>query len=103
MEALLNKDFVWQIFFRRVGMAMDFETVPSSKVNAMVVPSNATRTEYEISRLFHWPIYEKGASMLHIGCFKKTLFQKNKKRNPPRISLGVSLNRSKRIFDFDQV
>ena len=65
MEALLNKDLVWQIFFRRVGMAMDFETVPSSKVNAMVVPSNATRTEYEISRLFHWPIYEKGASMLH--------------------------------------
>ena len=66
MEALLNKDFVWQIFFRRVGMAMDFETVPSSKVNAMVVSSNATRTEYEISRLFHWPIYEKGASMLHM-------------------------------------
>ena len=66
MEALLNKDLVWQIFFRRVGMAMDFETVPSSKVNAMVVPSNATRTEYEISRLFHWPIYEKGASMLHM-------------------------------------
>ena len=23
--------------------------------------------------------------------------------NPPRISLGVSLNRSKRIFDLDQV
>ena len=66
MEALLNKDLVWQIFFRRVGMAMDFETVPSSKVNAMVVPSNATRTEYEISRLFMWPIYEKGASMLHM-------------------------------------
>ena len=38
-----------------------------------------------------------------LGCFKKTIFQKNKKRNPPRISLGVSLNRSKRIFDFDQV
>ena len=38
-----------------------------------------------------------------IGCPRKTLFQKNKKRNPPRISLGVSLNRSKRIFDFDQV
>ena len=38
-----------------------------------------------------------------LGCPRKTLFQKNKKRNPPRISLGVSLNRSKRIFDFDQV
>ena len=38
-----------------------------------------------------------------LGCFRKTLFQKNKKRNPPSISLGVSLNRSKRIFDFDQV
>ena len=34
---------------------------------------------------------------------QKTLFQKNKKRNPSRISLRVSLNRSKRIFDFDQV
>ena len=38
-----------------------------------------------------------------VGCPRKTLFQKNKKRNPPRISLRVSLNRSKRIFDFDQV
>ena len=38
-----------------------------------------------------------------VGCFKKTLLKKNKKRNPPRISRGVSLNRSKRIFDFDQV
>ena len=38
-----------------------------------------------------------------LGCPRKTLFQKNKKRNPPRISLRVSLNRSKRIFDFDQV
>ena len=36
-----------------------------------------------------------------LGCPRKTLFQKNKKRNPPRISLGVSLNRSKRIFDLD--
>ena len=38
-----------------------------------------------------------------LGCSKKTLFQKNKKRNPPRISLGVSLKGSKRIFDFDKV
>ena len=38
-----------------------------------------------------------------VGCPRKTLFQKNKKRNPPRISLGVSLNIFKRIFDFDQV
>ena len=38
-----------------------------------------------------------------LGCPRKTLFQKNRKRNPPRISLGVSLNRSKRIFDLDQV
>ena len=38
-----------------------------------------------------------------LGCPRKTLFQKNKKRNPPHISLRVSLNRSKRIFDFDQV
>ena len=38
-----------------------------------------------------------------VGCPRKTLFKKNKKRNPPRISLRVSLNRSKRIFDFDQV
>ena len=39
-----------------------------------------------------------------LGCFRKTLFKKKiKKRNPPSISLGVSLNRSKRIFDFDQV
>ena len=33
---------------------------------------------------------------------KKILTTKNK-RNPPRISLGVSLKGSKRIFDFDQV
>ena len=38
-----------------------------------------------------------------LGCPRKTLFQKNKKRNPPLISLGVSVNRSKRIFDLDQV
>ena len=38
-----------------------------------------------------------------LGCFKKTLFQKNKKRNPPCISLWVSLKRSNGIFDFDQV
>ena len=29
--------------------------------------------------------------------FQKTLFQKKNKRNPPRISLGVSLKESKRI------
>ena len=38
-----------------------------------------------------------------LGCSKKTLFQNKNKRNPPRISLGVSLKGSKRIFDFDQV
>ena len=38
-----------------------------------------------------------------IGCFTKTLFQQKKWRIPPRISLGVSLKESKRIFDFDQV
>ena len=30
-------------------------------------------------------------------------FREKNKRNPPRISLGVSLKESKRIFDFDQV
>ena len=38
-----------------------------------------------------------------LGCSKKTLFQNKNKRNPPRISLGVSLKGSKRIFDFDKV
>ena len=38
-----------------------------------------------------------------IGCFTKTLFQQKKWRNPPRISLGVSLKGSKRIFDLDHV
>ena len=48
-------------------------------------------------------IYNDNINVFTLGCFRKTLFQKNKKRNPPSISLGVSLNRSKRIFDFDQV
>ena len=34
---------------------------------------------------------------------KKRLFQKNKKRNPPCISLWVSLKRSNGIFDLDHV
>ena len=34
---------------------------------------------------------------------KNMFFNKKNKRNPPRISLGVSLKESKRIFDFDQV
>ena len=38
-----------------------------------------------------------------LGCSKKTLLQNKNKRNPARISLGVSLKGSKRIFDFDQV
>ena len=38
-----------------------------------------------------------------LGCFRKTLFWENEKYNPPRISLGVSLKESKRIFDFDKV
>ena len=38
-----------------------------------------------------------------LECFTKTLFQKKKWRNPPRISLGVSLKGSKRIFDLDHV
>ena len=38
-----------------------------------------------------------------VGCFRKTLFQENEKYNPPSNSLGVSLMRSKRIFDFDKV
>ena len=36
----------------------------------------------------------KSTEQCSVGCFRKTLFQKNKKRNPPSISLGVSLNRS---------
>ena len=42
----------------------------------------------------------KSTEQCSVGCFRKTLFQKNKKRNPPSISLGVSLNRSKRFFSF---
>ena len=38
-----------------------------------------------------------------LGCFTKTLFQKKNKRNPSRISLGVNLKGSKRIFDFDNI
>ena len=38
-----------------------------------------------------------------LGCFTKTLFPKKNNRNPPRISLGVNLKGSKRIFDFDNV
>ena len=38
-----------------------------------------------------------------LGCFTKTLFQQKKWRNPPRISMGVSLKGSKMIFDFDHV
>ena len=52
---------------------------------------------------WEWPSFKKVLSTLTLGCFKKTLFQTNKKRNPARISLGVSLNRSKRIFDLHQV
>ena len=52
---------------------------------------------------FGFLFFTQESSLVAIRVFQKTLFQKNKKRNPPRISLGVSLNRSKRIFDFDQV
>ena len=40
-----------------------------------------------------------------LGCSTKTCFseEEENKRNPPCISLGVSLKGSKRIFDFDQV
>ena len=38
-----------------------------------------------------------------LGCFTKTLFENKKWRNPPIISLGVSLKGSKTIFDFDNV
>ena len=38
-----------------------------------------------------------------VGCFRKTLFWKTNWRNPPRISLEVSLKESKRIFDFNKV
>ena len=38
-----------------------------------------------------------------LGCFRKTLFQENLKYNPSSISLGVSLEGSKRFFDFDKV
>ena len=58
---------------------------------AMCTVDDRTGVVYKIS--------EAGA----VGCFTKTLFQKKNKRNPPRISLGVSLKGSKRIFDFDQV
>ena len=46
-----------------------------------------------------------GMALCHctLGCFTKTLFPKKNKRNPPRISLGVNLKGSKRIFDFDNV
>ena len=47
----------------------------------------------EKSLIWHWTV----------GCFTKTLFPKKNKRNPPRISLGVNLKGSKRIFDFDNV
>ena len=43
------------------------------------------------------------SSTLYTRVFQKTLFQNKNKHNPPRISLGVSLKGSKRIFDFDQV
>ena len=46
---------------------------------------------------------EKSDATYTIGCFTKTLFQKKNKRNPPRISLGVGLKESKRIFHFDKV
>ena len=45
----------------------------------------------------------EGSFVYVLGCFTKTLFQKKNKRNPPCISLGVSLKGSKRIFDFDNV
>ena len=35
--------------------------------------------------------------------FHENAFSKKNKCNPPRISLGVNLKGSKRIFDFDQV
>ena len=38
-----------------------------------------------------------------VECFRKTLFRENQKYNPPRISQGVSLKGSKRIFDSDKV
>ena len=45
----------------------------------------------------------KVLQMWIVGCFRKTLFWKTNWRNPPRISLEVSLKESKRIFDFDKV
>ena len=58
-------------------------------------------TSYAPSQLFS----AKGTCQdtMYIRVFQKTRFQNKNKRNPPRISLGVSLKGSKRIFDFDQV
>ena len=39
----------------------------------------------------------------HSGVSEKSLFKENQKQNPPSISLGVSLEGSKRMFDFDKV
>ena len=38
-----------------------------------------------------------------LGCFRKILVQVNQKYNPPSISLGDSLEGSKRIYNFDKV
>ena len=40
------------------------------------------------------------SSIYPLGSFTKTLFQKENKGNPPRITLGVDLNGSKKDFSF---
>ena len=45
--------------------------------------------------------YDVSQNIYILGCSKIQDFHLKKRRNPPSISLGVTLKGSKRIFDLD--
>ena len=67
MEAVYDKEFVWQMFFHRErGRAMKHDIIASLKENATVPETNATRTSKEIMDVFGWRVYERGSCMLYM-------------------------------------
>ena len=99
----------WKVY---VIFAMKMNNSPSEIFNNQIVKEKERRDTITANVIMHHfrqvilgkPLFQMCWFYIWaLGCPRKTLFQKNKKWNPPRISLRVSLNRSKRIFDFDQV
>ena len=95
-------------------------TIPSHRQRILKVSNQFKRQrQLEIWEQFDLCIFWKVSSFLPkrrfrawghqvltetvLRCFRKTLFKEHQKRNPPSISLEISLKGSKRIFDFDKV